>query len=41
VNDRKVESIEEPVDESWFQDGEALLKAGKKRYFRVVLKDKS
>jgi tyrosyl-tRNA synthetase len=41
VNDRKVESVEEPVDESWFQDGEALLKAGKKRYFRVVLKDKS
>ncbi len=39
VNDRKVESIEEPVDAGWFEDGEALLKAGKKRYFRVVLRD--
>jgi tyrosyl-tRNA synthetase len=41
VNERKVESVEEPVDASWFEDGEALLKAGKKRYFRVVLRDSS
>ena len=39
VNDRKVESVEERVDAGWFEDGEALLKAGKKRYFRVVLRD--
>jgi tyrosyl-tRNA synthetase len=39
VNDRKVESVEEPVDERWFEGGEALLRAGKKRYFRVVLED--
>jgi tyrosyl-tRNA synthetase len=39
VNDRKVESVEEPVNAGWFEDGEALLKAGKKRYFRVVLRD--
>ncbi|MFP3958697.1 MAG: tyrosine--tRNA ligase [Spirochaetaceae bacterium] len=39
VNDRKIESTEEPVSAEWFEDGEALLKAGKKRYFRVVLED--
>ena len=41
VNERKVEDLEEAVDDGSFQDGEALLRAGKKRYFRVVLKDGS
>lgn len=41
VNERKVESTEERVDAGWFEDGHALLRAGKKRYFRVVLRDES
>ncbi|TVR33119.1 MAG: tyrosine--tRNA ligase [Spirochaetaceae bacterium] len=37
VNDRVVEGIEEPVSLDWFSQDEALLRAGKKRYFRVRL----
>ena len=37
VNDRVVEGIEEPVSLNWFSQDEALLRAGKKRYFRVRL----
>ncbi|MFO8063486.1 MAG: tyrosine--tRNA ligase [Spirochaetota bacterium] len=39
VNEQKIESTEEMVDDRWFEGNEALLKAGKKRYFRVVLQD--
>jgi tyrosyl-tRNA synthetase len=36
INDRKVEEIEAIIDDSWIEEGELLLRAGKKRYFRVV-----
>ncbi|MFA6689178.1 MAG: tyrosine--tRNA ligase [Sphaerochaetaceae bacterium] len=39
VNDRKVEDPKAVIDASWLDDhGEMVLKAGKKRYFRVVAK---
>ncbi len=39
VNDRKVEDPKAVIDASWLDDhGEMVLKAGKKRYFRVVPK---
>ena len=37
VNDRAVNGIDQMVDPAWFEGGEALLRAGKKRYHRVVL----
>ena len=35
VNDRKVESIDAVIDDSWLEEGVLLLRAGKKRYHRV------
>lgn len=37
VDDRVVESIDEPVTPHWFAGGEVLLRAGKKRFFRMRL----
>ncbi len=37
VNDRKVTSLEELIDSSWANEGQLLLRAGKKRYFRIVI----
>lgn len=37
VNRRRIESIEERVGLSDFEEGELLLRAGKKRYQRVVI----
>lgn len=36
VNDEKIESVDAVIDSSKLEDGELLLRAGKKRYFRVV-----
>ncbi len=36
VNDRKIEGLEATVDSSWLKEGELLLKAGKKRFFRLI-----
>ncbi len=36
IHDIKIEDIDSVVDASWLQDGELLLRAGKKRLFRVV-----
>ncbi len=36
VNDRKVETPETVIDDSWLSGEELLLRAGKKRYFRVI-----
>jgi tyrosyl-tRNA synthetase len=36
INERKIESLETTVDSSWLSGGELLLKAGKKRFFRLV-----
>jgi tyrosyl-tRNA synthetase len=37
VNDRKITDVEESVDSSWVEDSQLILRAGKKRYFRVVV----
>ncbi len=37
VNRRRIQSIEERIDLSDFEEGELLLRAGKKRYQRVVI----
>jgi tyrosyl-tRNA synthetase len=37
VNDRKVESEKTVVDPSWLADGALMLRAGKKRVFRLVV----
>jgi tyrosyl-tRNA synthetase len=36
INDRRIESLETTVNASWLSGGELLLKAGKKRFFRLV-----
>jgi len=36
INEEKVSEITAVIDSSWLEDGELLLRAGKKRYFRVV-----
>lgn len=36
IQDRKVEDVKQVIDASWVQQGEMILKAGKKRYFRIV-----
>ncbi len=38
INDRKVEDIEETIDSNQLVDKELLLRAGKKRYFRITVK---
>jgi tyrosyl-tRNA synthetase len=38
INDRKVEDIEETIDSNELVDKELLLRAGKKRYFRITVK---
>ncbi len=38
VNGRKVGTVDEIVDESWLEGDELLLRAGKKRYYRVVVR---
>ena len=37
VGERKVEDVQQIIDTSWANQGEMILRAGKKRYFRVVL----
>ncbi len=37
INDRKLESPELTIDGGWVEDGALMLRAGKKRYFRVVV----
>ncbi len=39
INDRKVEDVNTIVDENWVDQGEMMLRAGKKRYFRIVVSD--
>ena len=38
INERKVTDIGAVVDEGWLEDDQLLLRAGKKRYFRVTRK---
>jgi tyrosyl-tRNA synthetase len=37
VNDRKIDDVETVIDVSWAEDSQLVLRAGKKRYFRVVV----
>lgn len=37
VNGRKVDDVETIVDDSWIDEGKLLLRAGKKRYFQIVV----
>ncbi len=39
INDEKITDLEATVDLSRVEEGELLLRAGKKRYFRVVVED--
>ena len=38
LNDSRVESVDTILDPSAFTDGEAILRVGKKRYYRIVVK---
>ncbi len=40
INEDKVESIEAVIDERWVSEGEMMLRAGKKRFFRVVVTER-
>ena len=37
INDRPVNDVEAVIDASWVEEGQLLLRAGKKRYFRVLV----
>lgn len=37
INDKKIEDTTTVIDTSWLSHGEMILRAGKKRYFRVVI----
>lgn len=37
INSNKITDIEKSIDSSFVEDGELLLKAGKKRYFRIIV----
>jgi tyrosyl-tRNA synthetase len=39
INDKKIEDTSGVIDSSWLENGELILRAGKKRYFRVVISD--
>lgn len=36
INDKKITGPETVIDASWLVEGELLLRAGKKRYFRII-----
>ena len=37
INEEKITDINKSIDLSFIEDGELLLKAGKKRYFRIII----
>jgi tyrosyl-tRNA synthetase len=37
INDNKITSEDQRIDSSWIQDGVIMLRAGKKRYFKIVV----
>ena len=37
VNDRKVDGVDQTISTDWVVDGAMVLRAGKKRYFRVIV----
>lgn len=38
INEKRIEDIGLNIDEGWIVDGKLLLRAGKKRYFQVIVK---
>ncbi|MCL2295275.1 MAG: tyrosine--tRNA ligase [Spirochaetes bacterium] len=38
VSEEKISSVDAVIDSSYIRDGEIMLKAGKKRYFRLIVK---
>jgi tyrosyl-tRNA synthetase len=39
INDKKVEDFTTVIDNSWIEGGELMLRAGKKRYFRIEISE--
>jgi tyrosyl-tRNA synthetase len=37
INEQRLNEGEQPITEEWLSEGELILRAGKKRYLRVVL----
>ena len=37
IQEKKVEDVKQMIDTSWAQQGEMILRAGKKRYFRIII----
>lgn len=37
IQDRKIEDVKQIIDDSWADNGEMILRAGKKRYFRIIV----
>ena len=37
IQETKVEDVKQMIDASWAPQGEMILRAGKKRYFRIVV----
>lgn len=39
INEKKIESVKTLIDATWVEDGELMLRAGKKRYFRIAVEN--
>ncbi len=37
IDDKKVSDVDQPVETTWAKEGQLLLRAGKKRYFRIIV----
>ncbi|MDD3791487.1 MAG: tyrosine--tRNA ligase, partial [Sphaerochaetaceae bacterium] len=37
VQDQKISDVKQTIDSSWIEEGELILRAGKKRYFRIII----
>jgi len=38
INEKKIDDINTVIDGSWLEEGALMLKAGKKRYYRITVK---
>ncbi|HOV64199.1 MAG TPA: S4 domain-containing protein, partial [Spirochaetia bacterium] len=38
INEKRIDDIDLLIDGSWLEDDTLMLKAGKKRYYRVMVK---
>jgi tyrosyl-tRNA synthetase len=37
IHERKIDDVKQIIDSSWIESGEMILRAGKKRYFRIIV----